>query len=87
MHYYDEDSISVGNQSVGQVVINHHVELTATEIAEAKQQAKDKVMNEEAARLRKKKPKRKTSTQVVKESLSKTEQSSMFANETENKAT
>lgn len=39
LHYYDEDNITVGSQPKCQVVVNHVVELTDEEKAEARQAA------------------------------------------------
>lgn len=52
VHYYVEESIKDVPGIQCQVVVNHQVELTAEEIEEMRQKAKDKVMSEEIARLR-----------------------------------
>lgn len=57
VHYYDEDNLGEIKPIQGQVVVNHKVELTAEEIAEARREAKERVVNEEIARLRKPQPK------------------------------
>lgn len=53
IHYYDEDSIETISPIDFKVVVNHHVELTAEEIQEAKDKAKEKVFLEEQTRLKK----------------------------------
>jgi len=53
-HYYDEDTIDIGNPITCKVVVNHKVEPTAEEIQQAKKEALDKVMADEQERLRKK---------------------------------
>lgn len=57
VHYYDEDNLGEIKPIQGQVVVNHKVELTAEEIEEARKEAKERVVNEEIARLRKPQPK------------------------------
>ena len=54
MHYYDEADIKVGNElKVIKVIVNHKVELTAEEIAEAKEKAREQVIYEEQQKMRK----------------------------------
>lgn len=53
VHYYDEDNLGEIKPIKGQVVVNHKVELTEEEIAEARREAKERVVSEEIARLRK----------------------------------
>lgn len=58
MHYYNEENIDPGKPfSSGQIVVNHQVKLTDKEIAELKEKARQKVIDDEMARL-KKKPKK-----------------------------
>lgn len=57
VHYYDEDNLGEIKPIQGQVVVNHKVELTEEEIAEARREAKERVVSEEVARLRKPQPK------------------------------
>lgn len=57
VHYYDEDNLGEIKPIQGQVVVNHKVELTAEEIEAARREAKERVVNEEIARLRKPQPK------------------------------
>lgn len=51
LFYYDND-VEVKGMPQGSVVVNHHVELTPEEIAEAKQQAINKVIEEEKKRIK-----------------------------------
>ena len=51
VHYYDENEIEVGNPLQCHVVVNHVVELTAEEKAEARQNALRQYQNEELRRL------------------------------------
>lgn len=51
VHYYDENEIEVGNPISCQVAVNHVVELTAEEKAEARQNAVRKYQEEELRRL------------------------------------
>ena len=72
-HYYDEEEIEVGNPINCQVVVNHIVELTEDEKAQARQDAIDRLRNEEMAKMRKPiQPKKAT------ESKNKVEQLSLF---------
>ena len=51
MHYYDENEIEVGEPLQCQVVVNHMVELTAEEKAEARQNAIRQYQAEELSRM------------------------------------
>jgi len=51
VHYYDEKSIDIGAEIKMEVIVNHKVELTAEEIAEAKQKAIDDVINEQRKKM------------------------------------
>ncbi len=51
VHYYDENEIEVGNPLQCHVAVNHVVELTAEEKAEARQNAIRQYQNEELRRL------------------------------------
>lgn len=51
-HYYDEDNIEVGKSIDCKVVVNHTVELTEEEKAEARQQAVKRTENEAYAKLK-----------------------------------
>ena len=60
VHYYDEDNIEVGKNFDCRVVVNHTVELTTEEKAQARKDAIQKVQDE--AYLRMKQPFRKLQT-------------------------
>ena len=51
VHFYDEDEIEVGNPLDCQVCVNHVVELTEEEKAEARQKAIRQYQDEELRRL------------------------------------
>ena len=51
VHFYDENEIEVGNPLQCHVAVNHVVELTAEEKAEARQDAIRQYQNEELRRL------------------------------------
>lgn len=53
IHYYDEDNIEIGKAIQAKVVVNHSVELTEEDKAEAKQQAIERVMQEQVKALKK----------------------------------
>jgi hypothetical protein len=55
VHYYDEDGIKVEKGDNYSVVVNHHVELTAQEIAKAREEAKERAVREAYASMTKKK--------------------------------
>lgn len=57
VHYYDEDNLGEIKPIQGQVVVNHRIELTEEEIAEAKREANERIVSEEIARMRKPQPK------------------------------
>ena len=66
VHYYDEDDIKDVKSSQCRVVVNHHIELTEEEIAEAKKKAIDDVIQEAKNKmLNKNKPKRQVSTNPI----------------------
>jgi len=50
-HYYDEDDIEVGKAISCQVAVNHIVELTEEEKAEARQEAIKQYQREELAKI------------------------------------
>ncbi len=52
VHYYEENEIEVGKPVNCQVVVNHIVELTEEEKAQARQDAIDLLRNEEMAKMR-----------------------------------
>ena len=51
VHYYDEDDIEVGKATNCQVMVNHVVELTEEEKAEARQEAIKQYQREELAKM------------------------------------
>ncbi|WP_373735090.1 PcfK-like family protein [Bacteroides heparinolyticus] len=53
VHYYDEDDIEVGKAVNCQVMVNHVVELTEEEKAEARKQAIVQYQREELAKIQK----------------------------------
>ena len=68
IHYYDEDDLEVGNSITCNVVVNHVVELTEEEKAEARQQALAQYQAEELRKLqdrKRSKPKNEASTEEV----------------------
>lgn len=72
VHYYDEDDIEVGKPLQCHVVVNHTVELTDEEKAEARQQAIRQYQAEELRKLQnrnKAKASQKTNVQQVELSL------------------
>lgn len=67
VHYYDEDDVEVGNPVSCQVSVNHIVELTEEEKAEARQRAVEQYQKAELRRMqeRHKRPAVKQETQVL----------------------
>ena len=59
IHYYDEDTIEIGKSINCKVVVNHQVQLTEEEIAQAKKTALDKVITEQREKITKKVAKKK----------------------------
>lgn len=53
VHYFEESEIEVGNPINCQVVVNHTVELTEEEKEQARQDAIERLRQEEMAKLRK----------------------------------
>lgn len=53
IHYFEEAEIEVGNPTNCQVVVNHMVELTEEEKEQARQDAIERLRQEEMARMRK----------------------------------
>ena len=56
LHYYDEEDIDIGKPVSCKVVVNHTVELTEEEKAEARRNAIRKAESEAYAKLRKPSP-------------------------------
>lgn len=52
-HYYEEDEIEVGNPINCKMVVNHTIELTEEEKEQARQDAIERLRQEEMAKLRK----------------------------------
>lgn len=64
-HYFDEDHIDIGKEIQCNVVVNHHVELTDEEKAEARQKAIRQYQEEEIQKMKNRNKKAKpTSTQT-----------------------
>ena len=57
VHYYDEDNIDIGKPVDCQVVVNHQIELTEEEKAEARKQALIRYQNEEIRKMRERRSK------------------------------
>ena len=53
IHYYEEDEIEVGNPINCKMVVNHTIELTEEEKEQARQDAIERLRQEEMAKLRK----------------------------------
>lgn len=68
VHYYDESKIDIGKAIDMVVKVNHHVEFTDEEKDELIKQAREKVINEEMAKMRKK-PVKKTPIVKPKEEI------------------
>ena len=70
VHYYDENEIEVGKPIQCQIAVNHVVELTAEEKAEARQNAIRQYQEEEVRKLQNRnKPKTAKQTTQVQQSL------------------
>lgn len=63
MHYWEESEIEVGNPINCQVVVNHTVELTEEEKEQARQDAINKLRDEEMAKMRRPKTTEKKTTE------------------------
>ena len=70
-HYYDEDEIEVGMEITCRVAVNHIVELTEEEKAEARQEAIKQYQREELAKIqsRNARPQKKETAGVAQPSL------------------
>ena len=70
-HYYDEDEIEVGKAITCRVAVNHLVELTEEEKAEARQEAIKQYQREELAKIqsRNARPQKKETAEVAQPSL------------------
>lgn len=56
VHYYDEADIEIGKLIDCKVVVNHHVELTEEEKAQARTDAMQRAQNEAYSRMTQRKP-------------------------------
>ena len=65
VHYYDEDDIEVGKAVSCQVAVNHVVELTEEEKAEARQEAIKQYQREELAKIQSRNARVKKTESVV----------------------
>ena len=68
IHYYDVDDLEVGNSITCNIVVNHVVELTEEEKAEARQEAIEQYQAEELRKLqdrKRSKPKNEARTEEV----------------------
>ena len=52
MHYWDEDNIEVGERPQCQIVLNSDVHLSDEEIAECKQEARERIIREQMEAMR-----------------------------------
>lgn len=71
VHYYDEDEIEVGKATDCRVMVNHVMELTEEEKAEARKQAIQQYQREELAKIqsRNARPQKKETAEVTQPSL------------------
>ena len=71
VHYYDEDEIEVGKAITCSVAVNHIVELTEEEKAEARQEAIKQYQREELAKIQSRhtRPQKKETAEVAQPSL------------------
>ena len=67
VHYYDEDNIEVGKYINCQVVVNHTIELTEEEKAEARQRAVEQYQREELSKIKSRnaRPRKAETTEIV----------------------
>lgn len=66
-HYYDEDDIGVGKLNSCKVVVNHTIELTEEEKAEARQRAVEQYQREELSKIKSRnaRPKKAETTEIA----------------------
>lgn len=69
LHYYDEDDIKVGKPISCNVVVNHTIQLTEQEIAEARQKAMRRAQDEAYEKITKTKAKAKKTETIIQPSL------------------
>jgi len=67
VHYYDEETIEVGKPNSCKVVVNHTIELTEEEKAEARQKAVEQFLREELSKIKSRnaRPKKAEITEIV----------------------
>lgn len=67
VHYYDEDNLKVGKPINCKVVVNHTIELTEEEKAEARENAIKQYQREELAKIRNRnaRPKKAETTEIA----------------------
>lgn len=64
-HYFDEDNIDIGKEIQCKVVVNHHIELTEEEKAEARQNAIRQYQDEEIQKMKNRKKAKPAQTQTI----------------------
>ena len=66
-HYYDEDDMEVGKPNSCKVVVNHTIELTEEEKAEARQRAVEQYQREELSKIKSRnaRPKKAETTEIA----------------------
>ncbi|WP_349969889.1 PcfK-like family protein, partial [Phocaeicola dorei] len=65
IHYFDEDNIDIGKEIQCKVVVNHHIELTEEEKAEARQNAIRQYQDEEIQKIKNRKKAKPAQTQTI----------------------
>lgn len=73
VHYYDEDNVETGRSVSGNVVVNHHVELTEEEKAQAKEKARKEFEEIQLRELRKSQERKEAREKKKQEKLKKEE--------------
>lgn len=51
LHYYEEENVKIGGKIKAQVIVNRKIELSPQQIEEERAKAKEKIYNEERAKL------------------------------------
>ena len=51
LHYYEEENVKIGNKVQAKVIVNTEIQLTAEEIEKERQQAKERIYQEERNKL------------------------------------
>ena len=65
IHFFDEDNIDIGKEIQCKVVVNHHIELTEEEKAEARQNAIRQYQDEEIQKMKNRKKAKPAQTQTI----------------------